>query len=210
MVKCSLVSAVRSLSLSNEFAVPSQHRSKFRRGVKGLADALVTAATERRIWLVNAELRQALEAVGKMAREIAASTAPSQPCAEADTHSTFRKLEADVRRIMRHGGNGGKPKPESKAAKVARNGNSSKWVRNWRKLHNPSLRETMFDLKSGLARAGLIDPRTEQPTPMASKRRVARIAEDGRAEWDQVRWVSIARKQRKAEKRERMLVGAGN
>lgn len=203
MAKCPLLFAVRSLTVPNEFSVPSHHRRSFRRGLKRLADALVVAATERRVWLVNAELRQALEAVGKMAREIAASTAPSKPGAEAETHSTFRKLEADVRRLLKNGG--GAP---SKGAKRRRKRNA--WVHDWRDLRNQSLKESESQLKSRLVRTGFMDDETEQPTRLAVKRLAARVAPDGCVEWHFVRWAHIAREQRRSENRGRVVASAAS
>lgn len=196
----SLLLSVRSLSLPSEFSLPREHRRHFRRGVDALASALAFAVDEQRTREANARLLQALEVVGKVAREIATATEPTRRRADAGTHAACIKLEADVRRLIQR--EEGKPKPKSDEKPDG-------WVYEWRELRNLSLRETFADLKGSLVRAGFMDAKTEQPTQLAIARGVARIpCKWARIQWNVPRWRSAARTLRKAEKRHnRMLAG---
>jgi hypothetical protein len=75
----------------------------------------------------------------------------------------------------------------------------SKWVNHWGKLANLSLRETGGQALSWLRQAGYADS-GGRPTQAAIRRGLARF--DGTVvQWNLVRYVSIRRDERRAERR---------
>lgn len=75
----------------------------------------------------------------------------------------------------------------------------SGWVSNWRKLCNPSLRETTADVIRWLVERGYAAA-DGTPTEAALRRGLARRRQDG-VVWNLTRYVSLRREERRAQRR---------